>query len=156
MQSLTHLCADIFVVFQVDAKNLLGIVNRGSPRLNLNALARELFWLGLDHRITLTVEWVPREQNTQADELSKLLIPEDCSLGMTIFLQLEDRWGCHFVDLFASNANNLCGDFTPCIGAKRRGVSMPSLIIGAGRPSGSTARIGWWVVCGESWSTAGV
>ena len=64
-------------MFQLDANNLLGIVNRGSPRLKLNALARELFWLGLEHRITLTVKWVPREQNTLADELSKLLIPED-------------------------------------------------------------------------------
>jgi hypothetical protein len=57
-----HLCADKFVVFQVDANNLLGIVNRGSPRLKLNALVRELFWLGLEHRITLTVEWVPGEK----------------------------------------------------------------------------------------------
>ncbi len=105
---MMYLCADIFVVFQVDAKNLLGIVNRGSPRLKMNALAREMFRLGLEHRITLTVEWVPREQNTLADELSKLLIPEDYNLSKTGFLQLEDRWRCHSVDLFASNANNLC------------------------------------------------
>ncbi len=32
-----------FVVFQVDAQNLLGIGNRGSPWLKLNAMARELF-----------------------------------------------------------------------------------------------------------------
>jgi hypothetical protein len=111
LQPLMHLCADKFVVFQVDAKNLLGIVNRGSPRLKLNALAREMFWLGLEHRITLTVEWVPREQNTLADELSKLLIPEDFSLGKKTFSQLEGRWGVHSIDLFASNANNLCGRF---------------------------------------------
>jgi hypothetical protein len=56
MHSFIHLCANKFVVFQVDAKNLLGIVNRGSPRLKLNALAREMFWFLLEHRITLTVE----------------------------------------------------------------------------------------------------
>jgi hypothetical protein len=104
----------------VDAKNLLGIVNRGSPRLKIIALARELFWLGLEQRITLTVEWDPREQNTLADELSKLLIPEDFSLSKTTFLQLEgSRWGVHSIDLFASNANNLCGRFYSlhwCIG----------------------------------------
>jgi len=91
LRSLMHLCAGRSVVFQVDAKNLLGIVNRGSPRHKLNALARELFWLGLEHRITLTVEWVPWEQYTMADELSKLLIPEDFSLGKTTFSQLEGR-----------------------------------------------------------------
>ena len=111
LQYLMHLCAGKFVVFQVDAKNLLGIVNRGSPRLKLNALARELFWLRLEHRITLAVEWVPREQNTLTDELSKLHISEDYSLSMTVFLQLEDRWGCHSGDLFAANTNNLFGRF---------------------------------------------
>jgi hypothetical protein len=33
------------VVVQVDAMNLHGIVNKGSPRLALNILARELFWV---------------------------------------------------------------------------------------------------------------
>ncbi len=47
LQSMIHFCADKFVVFQVDAQNLLGIVNRGSPRLKLTALARELFLFGL-------------------------------------------------------------------------------------------------------------
>ena len=43
LQAMISLCHGKFVVFQVDAQNLLGIVNRGSPRLKLNALARELF-----------------------------------------------------------------------------------------------------------------
>ena len=86
LQSLMYLCADRFVAFQEDAKKLLGICNRGSPQLKLSALARELFWLGLEHRITLTVEWVPREQNIQADKLSKLLIPENFSLIAAVFL----------------------------------------------------------------------
>ncbi len=54
--SMVHLCAGKLVMFQVDAQNLLGIVNRGSSRLKLNALARELFWFGLEAKITLTVE----------------------------------------------------------------------------------------------------
>ena len=78
-----------FVVFQADAKNLLGIVNRGSPSLKLNALARGLFWFGLEHRVTLNKEWVPRNENTLADELSKLLIPDDCMLSRVLFQQSE-------------------------------------------------------------------
>jgi hypothetical protein len=62
----------------MDAQNLLEIVNRGSPRLKLmNALARDLFWFGLEHRITLNAEWVPRRESTFEDELLKLLIPDD-------------------------------------------------------------------------------
>ncbi len=105
---MVHLCAGKFVVFQVDAQSLLGIVNRGSPRLKLNALARELFWFGLEHRITLSVEWNPREENTLADELSKLLIPDDFSLSRKYFKQLEDRFAPHSIDLFSSNENNIC------------------------------------------------
>jgi hypothetical protein len=63
--------------FQVDTNNISGIVNRGSQRLKLNDLARELFWLGMEHRISLNVEWIPREESTLADELSKLIIPDD-------------------------------------------------------------------------------
>jgi hypothetical protein len=111
LKAMISLCEGKFVVFQVDAQNLLGIVNRGSPRLKLNELARELFWFGEEHHVTLSVEWVPREQNTLADELSKLIIPDDWMLARSFFRWLEDRWGIHAVDLFASDANNQCGRF---------------------------------------------
>ena len=70
-------CKGEFIVLQVDAMNLLGIINRGSPKLPLNILARELFWFCLLHKITISVEWVPRESNAFADEISKMLIPDD-------------------------------------------------------------------------------
>ena len=108
-----HVCKRL-VVFQVDAQNLLGVVNRGTPRLNLNELARELFWFGLEQGITLIVEWFPREENEMADELSKeskLIIPDDGMLSRTFFRQLELRFGTHTVDLFSSGTNNQCERF---------------------------------------------
>ncbi len=108
---MVPLCAGKFVVFQVDAHNLLGIVIRGSPWFKVNALAREPFWFGLEHRITLSVEWIPRDENTLANELSKQLIPDDFSLSRKYFRQLEDRVGPHSIDLFSSNENNLCDRF---------------------------------------------
>jgi hypothetical protein len=111
LRAMLHVCAGKFVVFQVDAQNLLGIVNRGSPRLNINELARELFWLCVEQEITIKVEWVPREENSLADELSKLLIPSDWMVGRAIFGRLEERWGSHTVDLFASSENNQCDRF---------------------------------------------
>jgi hypothetical protein len=66
------------VIVQVDAMNQLGIVNRGSPRLALNVLARKLFWFFLfTQKIVLSVEWVPREIKTLADDISKWLILDD-------------------------------------------------------------------------------
>ncbi len=111
LQVMISMCQGKVVVFQVDARNLLGIVNRGSPRLKLNAMARELFWFGLEYRITLNVEWVPREKNNLSDELSKLLIPDDSILSRAFFRKLEERFGPHTVDLFASGAINQCEKF---------------------------------------------
>ncbi len=79
--------------------------------MKLNALARELFWFGLEHQITLEVEWVPREENTLADELSKLLIPDDSMMSREFFRKLEERFGTHSGNLFASGANNQCERF---------------------------------------------
>jgi hypothetical protein len=110
LQALVHPRGK-FVVVQVDAQNLLGIVNRGSSKLAINKLARDLFWFGLVNGITLSVEWVPREQNAFADELSKLLIPDDWKLAPKFFQLLEARWGPHSVDLFASSDNAQCEKF---------------------------------------------
>jgi len=64
---MVHRCEGRFVALQGDAQNLLGIVNRGIPRLIINVLARAMFWFCLRHRITTFVEWVPREENAFAD-----------------------------------------------------------------------------------------
>ena len=45
------------------------------------------------------------------DDFSKLDIPDDWMLRRALFRQLEQRWGRHIVDLFASNANNQCARF---------------------------------------------
>ena len=77
LQAMVHMCEGRFVVLQVDAMDLLGIVNRGSSKLDINDIARALFWFCLRHNITPSVELVPREENVFADNISKMLIPED-------------------------------------------------------------------------------
>ncbi len=90
----------------MNAQNLLGVVNHGSPRLRLNDLARELFWFVLERRIIMSVEWIPRDQSILADDLSKMIIPDDLMLRRTLFEQLKQSRGRHLVELFVSNANN--------------------------------------------------
>ncbi len=43
LQALMYLCIGKFMVMQVDAQNLLGSINRGSSKLAINKLARDLF-----------------------------------------------------------------------------------------------------------------
>ncbi len=87
-------------------KNLLGIVNRGSPRVNINEFARDVLWLCVERDNTIKVEWVPRKENPLVDELSKLLIPNDWMVGRATFKRLEERRGSHTIYLFASSENN--------------------------------------------------
>ena len=61
LQAMVHRCEGRLVVLQVDAQNLLWVVNRGSGSLPLNLLAIILFWFCLKHKITVSLEWVPRE-----------------------------------------------------------------------------------------------
>ena len=83
------------------------MVNRGSPRLKLSELARELlFWFRREHSITLNVNCVPREENELADDLSKLIIPDDAMLSRTFFLRMDLRLGTITTDLFSSRTNN--------------------------------------------------
>jgi hypothetical protein len=77
---MVHMCEGRFVVLQVDAANVLGIVTRGSPKLTINEFAREFFWFRLRQRITISVEWVPREKNAFSDDIAKMLIPVDSML----------------------------------------------------------------------------
>ncbi len=61
--------------------------------------------------MTLSVEWVPREENAFADELSKLLIMDDWKSAPKFFKLLEARWGLNSMDLFASSDNAQCDKF---------------------------------------------
>jgi hypothetical protein len=106
-----HLCICKFVVVQVDAHNLVGIINRGRSKLTINKMARDFFWFGLANGMTLSAEWVPREENAFPDELSKLLIPDAWRLAPKFFNLLEARWGPHTVDLFAFRDNAQCKKF---------------------------------------------
>ncbi len=131
----------------------MGVVNRGSSRLKLNALARELFWFGLEAKITLTVEWVPREENTLTDELSKMLIPDDFTISRTHFEMLERRFGAHSIDLSASSANNLRNRFYSLHWCMGSGGVNAFAITGVGSPLGYTAPAGLGAGSGESWKT---
>jgi hypothetical protein len=140
LQAMARKCEGRFVVLQVDAANLLGIVNRGSRKLIINELARELFWLGcLRHQVTVTVEWVPREENAFADDISKILIPEDFMLSIEFFLLMDGRWGPHTATLWTSfrrMRTTSASSFTYFTGACELRASMPSENSGRGKADG--------------------
>ena len=81
------------------------IVRKGSPVLELHEMAERIFNLCKSYGIQLVVEWIPREYNKYADYLSKVVDHDDWQTSSPFFKYLEERWGPHTLDRFASSTN---------------------------------------------------
>jgi len=126
LQSLVHRCEGRFVVLQVDTQNLSGIVNRGSSKLPINDLTRELSgsacatesqfrWNGFPVRRTPLRMRSPR---CSSQRIGCFLV---VSFSFWITDGVPTRWTSSRLTQIAS----VQGTF-PCNGARARHVSMPS------------------------------
>ena len=141
LQSLIEICKNKLAVVQVNAMNLLGIVNRGSPKLAFNSLAREYFWLFLSHEITILVKWVPREIHAFADGIFKWLIPNNYYISRPYYNMLYCKWAPHTCDLFSTNQNNhIVLNSSLYIGAEKTLGLMALVLIGVLKIVGSMPR----------------
>ena len=88
-----------------DNQNVAHILKVGSKQQHLQTMALEVFFLTIQNHIHLEPEWIPRELNTQADYLSRIIDYDDWQLNHRVFSDLDRLWGPHTVDRFASNDN---------------------------------------------------
>lgn len=88
-------------------------VSGGSPNPALQALALKLFQSQLDGGFSLQAVWLPRELNTRADYLSRVseMRHHDYRLRPQIFRLLDEAWGPHSIDRFASSENKQTSRF---------------------------------------------
>jgi hypothetical protein len=94
------------VLVFVDAKNVETLWQKGgSSNPEHHAMILELYLAAEAAGITLEIQWVPREENTCADAISKFCDESDWKIALQIFRRLERRWGSPVVDLFASHLN---------------------------------------------------
>lgn len=56
--------------------------------------------------ISIDIQWVPCEQNTKADHISKMIDHEDWGVLDDFFAFIDNLWRPHSVDRFASPLNN--------------------------------------------------
>ncbi|CAI7826786.1 unnamed protein product [Closterium sp. NIES-53] len=97
---------------RVDNQGVIFILRKGGLRNNeLTLTCKEIITLCTDNVVRLAIEWIPRDQNTCADELSKLQDHDDYTLKQPWFRLLDRRWGPHSVDLFANAQNALLPRF---------------------------------------------
>jgi hypothetical protein len=61
-----------------------------------------------ENNVHLSSKWIPRENKTRADSLSRLSDCDDWEVQSWVFAILDSKWGKHTYDRFASYYNRKC------------------------------------------------
>jgi len=88
-----------------DSANAVSIITKGSCKPVLQDIAVELLSVCQRQSIVLLPAWLPRHNNKVADKLSRFPDRDDWALEALWFRYLENLWGPHSVDRFASHYN---------------------------------------------------
>ena len=83
-----------------DNQIIVRIAVVGSMVKDLHDIALDVFLLASQRNIQLDVNWLLREQNSQADFVSKIIDFDDYSVNVEVFRHLNKLWGPHSVDRF--------------------------------------------------------
>ena len=88
-----------------DNQSIVSIISNGSKVENLQFLALNLFMICIESNISIDVKWIPREANSDADTISKIIDYDDYSLNDSIYSRLNAKWGPFTIDRFACTYN---------------------------------------------------
>ena len=88
-----------------DNQNVARIISVGSRVPELQILATNIFRMALRYQISIEPEWIPRDLNGLADYISKIVDYDDWMLNPEVVISLDNLWGPHSVDRFASSVN---------------------------------------------------
>lgn len=94
------------VLWHTDSKNCVSIVEKGSMSPLLQDIALNIFTICAKNAISLKVVWIRREANVLADELSRVIDYDDYGITREFFQFIDDLYGPHTVDRFATEYNN--------------------------------------------------
>jgi hypothetical protein len=75
--SFQHVFSGKSLNWYTDNQNCVNIVEAGSMKENLQAIAMTFFSIGLINGISIDIQWIPKEGNTQADYIRKIIDYED-------------------------------------------------------------------------------
>ena len=90
------------VLHRTDNKNAEIVLSVGSRKKELHQEAVAVYKLCRQLNIRLSVEWVSRDENVEADILSRFDDPNDYMLDPSCFRYIDEAWGPHTIDRFAS------------------------------------------------------
>ena len=111
LESLAVDLAGSVCTHRSDNQAAVHILQVGSSRAHLQAEAMGIFQTCMKHGIQLRAEWVPREENQLADYYSKIVDQDDWKVNTEIFDRINQCWGPHTLDCFASLRTKQLGRF---------------------------------------------
>ncbi|KAK3084634.1 hypothetical protein FSP39_016613 [Pinctada imbricata] len=95
-----------------DNKNVKHILEVGSKKEILNDICLDIVETCNESSITLSSSWIPRNKNVEADILSRRGDNDDWGIQWWVFKKLDQVWGPHTYDRFASSYNRKCEKFS--------------------------------------------
>ena len=95
-----------WVCWFTDNHNVAHILQVGSKKPHLHAVALKKFNMSIQYQIHLEPEWIPREMNEMADLLSRIVDHDDWHLNAAIFAWLDSTYGPLAVNPFADYNNH--------------------------------------------------
>jgi hypothetical protein len=100
------------VTFVLDSTAAVANLRKGGgPIAELSSLTKMIWTECLRLRVDASAVWSRRDDNEAADFLSKYRDHADWQLNMQVFEWLDQRWGPHTIDRFASSDNSKCKRF---------------------------------------------
>ena len=105
LESFAPLMYGRTVNWETDNQAVPTILAKGSRKKHLQELAVSAYFLCKRESINLNVSWIPRDENTVADEMSKYVDYDDWKTSRGFFHLLNERWGPFTIDRFANHSN---------------------------------------------------
>ena len=105
LRSFCNLIYNSTVTFYTDNQNAVSVIEKGSKVLELQNLAFFIYNFCIANCISIHVKWVPRDQNEQADLLSRIVDVDDWRISTEFFDFMNNLWGPHTIDRFANMDN---------------------------------------------------
>ena len=90
------------VIHRTDNKNAEIVLSVGSRNKELHQETVVAYKLCRELNMRLSVEWISRDENVEGDEMSRFDDPNDYMLDPSCFRYINEVWGPHTVDRFAS------------------------------------------------------
>jgi hypothetical protein len=113
IQSMPQITRRKVVELRTDNTTAQSYINKMGGKCKALSLVAEQFWKkALAEGTEVQATYLPGVLNQRADRLSRThLDRNDWRLSGAVFRKLQQRWGPHDVDLFASHRNNLLPRF---------------------------------------------